>query len=198
MVENEANPGQALTVAGREQARTEIASAKQLAEWVPSLSVHDQISLEYAAGQLLPAVKAAWEATDTKRRSFTGPLTNVVRALNAEFAPALKFWTEAEQAIKSKIAAYRQAVDSTRRTEAEAGLPVLLSPVEAEGVSFRTLRKFEIKNPDEVPRQFCSPDPDKIREHLRNGGLEAIKGVRFYDETQVVARKVKPGAGDEP
>ena len=43
---------------------------------------------------------------------------------------------------------------------------------------------FEVENDAVVPREFCSPDPKKIREAVK-AGKRNIKGVKIYEEAQV-------------
>lgn len=47
-----------------------------------------------------------------------------------------------------------------------------------------TLTKFEITDPNDVPRDLCSPDESKIRQSIKNGSTD-IPGVRIYTEKKV-------------
>ncbi len=47
--------------------------------------------------------------------------------------------------------------------------------------------KFEIEAPKYVPRSFCSPDPQLIRQAVKDG-RRMIPGVKIWDEVQVRVR----------
>lgn len=47
-----------------------------------------------------------------------------------------------------------------------------------------TLTKFEITDPDVVPREFCTPNESLIREAIK-AGRDNIPGVRIYTERKV-------------
>ncbi len=51
-------------------------------------------------------------------------------------------------------------------------------------------RKFEVIAPDEVERQYCTPDEKKIRPFIGKAGdpIPTIKGVRIWDEIKIVTR----------
>lgn len=47
--------------------------------------------------------------------------------------------------------------------------------------------KGEIISPEEVPREFCSPDPRKIRDAVK-AGIRSIPGIRIFEDIQSVIR----------
>lgn len=53
--------------------------------------------------------------------------------------------------------------------------------------SFTKTWKFEITDPEQVPREFCSPDEKLIREAVKNG-TRSIAGVNIYETTEVRTR----------
>lgn len=70
--------------------------------------------------------------------------------------------------------------------------PVLLKkkPVvrsESASASIRTKWKAEVLNPDEIERQFCSPDMKKIQAAV-DGGLREIKGCRVFEDVITAIR----------
>ena len=169
-----------------EEARPSSVTVRDLAR---SFLVRSHEEYERAGG-VLRTVKAEWKRLDDLRKSWTGPLYSVQRSINGAFAGPLGALAEAEQSLKASMAAFDQAQEEARRlavTETPGASPVPFLP-EAEGVSVRVRRAFRIVDPDAVPRQFCSPDPDLIRAHLAAGGVEAIKGVEFFDERIVSVR----------
>jgi hypothetical protein len=146
-----------------------------------SMRVHDAESHARAA-EALKTVKARSKALDTERKSITGPILDAKRRVDALFARALEPLGRIEGALRGEIERYHLELAAARVQAVEAREPVPSMPV-AQGVSVRIVRKWRIVDPDRVPRAFCSPDPAKIETHFAGGGLEAIAGVEFYDDT---------------
>jgi hypothetical protein len=169
-------------------ARIDLPSAEMTRQMAPGVVVNSQASAEQV-GEIIKAIKVDWNRADEMRKTWTGPLTDVVRSINAAFAPRQKALAESEQILKEKLAAYTQQVAIERVEAMRTGAPAS-APVEVQGVSIRTERRFRVVNEDAVPRQFCSPDPAKIAAHIAAGGLEAIVGVEFYDH-QITSVRVK-------
>lgn len=62
-------------------------------------------------------------------------------------------------------------------------------PPKLAGVSFRDEVKFEITDPDAIPRNLCCPDEKKIRNFVKAMGANAvIPGVRVWIEKVVSGR----------
>lgn len=139
-------------------------------------------------GEMLKDVKRRWKALEDVRKSITGPLVNAQRNANAFFARGLDPLAELERALKTALGVY-EAKKEAARLEAIKTAAIVPAPApKLNGITTRTVRRWRIKDPDKVPRQFCSPDADKINEHVRNGGIEAIPGVEFYDDTITAVR----------
>lgn len=164
----------------------ELPPARSVATMAAQLKIHDAPSFDAAAG-IVKAVKAERARIETARKSITGPLQDAMRATQALFRPVLDAYDEAEGAIKREIARYSRAAEESRVAAMVAARPVDAPPV-AGGISIRKVRRFRVSNPDAVPRQFCSPDEEKIKAHLDAGGIEAIAGVEFYDDEIVTVR----------
>lgn len=172
-------------------------SAQDLAAWCDALTVSTPEDYT-VAGEVLREIKTRYHQIDRERKGITGPLVEVERRTNALFRPILDTLSRAEKRVKDALARYTDA----RRLEASealtlaatgpAPLPIgaLLQP-EAKGVSVRQVERFEVSDPDLVPRDFCSPDLDKIKRHIEAGGMKAIPGVRFFTESVVSARRHK-------
>lgn len=161
-----------------------------------AIKITDQASYEEAC-ELARIVKTRWSEIEEVRKSITSPLANAQRNANAFFRPALDRYAEIEAALKVEIGRY-VAERERERVEAMQALASgedvhgsrLMARPEATGVSVRTVRKWRVVDEDAVPRQFCSPDIRKISAFLDNGGIEAIKGIEFYEEQQTSVRKV--------
>lgn len=175
------------------------ASAQDLAAWCEALTVTTPEDYT-VAGEVLREIKTRYHQIDQERKGITGPLVEVERRTNALFRPILDTLSRAEKRVKEALAGYS---DRSRAATVEAltlaatgpdpapmGLSVLAQP-EAKGVSVRQVERFEVTNPDRVPRDFCSPDLDKIKRHVEAGGMRAIPGVRFFTESVVSARRNK-------
>ncbi len=66
--------------------------------------------------------------------------------------------------------------------------PVARATPKVSGISYRTVVKFRIVNPDLVPRQYCAPVEAKIRGIVTALGMNAnIPGVQTYTERVVAA-----------
>jgi hypothetical protein len=154
---------------------------------------------EAFAAQLLREIKETHHQLDEKRETITKPLHQAHKAANGFFKPALKLLEEEEKVLKEKLgryhlhkeAAYNAAVHLVSAAEtpqqAEQAME-LVSNVEApQGMSFRMVSKFAVDYPELVPREYCSPDPQKIAAAL-GAGVE-VPGVRVYQEQQVIARR---------
>ena len=180
----------AMSAAPLALAKNEHAPAVTIRDLAMSFPVTDHASFE-TASEVLRTVKGEWKRLDALRKSWTGPLADVTRSINGAFAGPLGALAAAEDAIKGKLGAFTARMHAAR-VEAVTTNSTEISPIpfmpEAEGVSVRTKRSFRVVDPEQVPRQFCSVDESKIRAHLAAGGLEAIRGVEFFDEQIVSVR----------
>lgn len=137
-------------------------------------------------GETLGHVKGQAKRLDELRTGIAKPLNQALRAVNDLFRPALRAYEDAEGSIKSKIAEYTLRQRQAQEAALLAGLPSE-APASVAGVSTRIRKGFRVVDEASVPREFCSPDPEKIRAHLDAGG-EAPAGVSIVDEIQVIGR----------
>lgn len=168
---------------------------------VQALQITDQASLDWT-GLLLKEVKAKAKDLDAELKSFTKPHREAEAKVRAWFKPALDAAAALEAALKAKIGAYTLACQRAQSAALEAaaaqfqagnqaaGVTALAAvpeaPTAAKGVGVRMVEKFRVVNADLVPREACSPDPDKIKA-LRALGRE-IPGVEFFQDTSVSVR----------
>lgn len=168
---------------------------------VQQIQIVDQASLDWT-GLLLAEVKTKAKELDAELKSFTKPHREAEAKVRAWFKPALDAAAALETALKAKIGAYHlaqakaqqaalqaaaaefQAGNTAAGTMALAAVPETVAAT--KGVGVRVVEKFQVVNPDLVPREACSPDPDKIKA-LRALGRE-IPGVEFYTDTSVSVR----------
>lgn len=168
-------------------------------EGLQRLPVTNDDQCEFAT-QLLQELKSVQHRVEMKRTEISGPLYRAHRAVNELFRPALDALGRGEGVLKSKIADYlrakEQANNAALQAAATAPTPALaqqaiqtVAPVAPpQGVSVRKVWKFRVVDQDKVPRELCSPDPQKIREAFERGRRE-IAGVEFYQEDTVTARR---------
>lgn len=186
-----------------EVAKAESAAFRQEAESalpdIEDFVIQNDDDKDFAA-DLLREVKDKHKAVEGRRKEITVPLNKALRGVNDLFRPALKALEEGEKMLKSKIVGYverrdeerkaallaaSQTKDAAKATEALSKAEVTSAP---EGVNIRYRWVFEVTDPDQVPRELCSPDPKKIG--AMAAGTE-IPGVVWKQEPLVTARKVK-------
>jgi hypothetical protein len=96
---------------------------------------------------------------------------------------------------KQKSAAKIETADTAKQQEKEV---VKIAKIEAKQEAIADYkpktadktRKMEVISPDDVERQYCTPDDKKIRPFIGKPGdpIPTIKGVRIWDEIKIVTR----------
>lgn len=134
-------------------------------------------------------------------RTFKEPLDGVASTLRQKIA-TYQFQKELErrkiQKAMEEEAARLQAKLKAEAAKAGIEAPPLM-PVPAprpdsitrtEGgasASIRTQWTGEITDPDQVPREYCSPDQGKITQAVK-AGIREIPGIRIYEKPVTVLR----------
>lgn len=160
---------------------------------VEAFEIETDKDSEFAA-VMLREIKDQYAAVEEERKKITGPLNQALRATNDFFRPVTTALRDAEESIKKKLGAYvREKREANMRalqvaaTEKKAFASLTLVSTHAPaGIATREVWKFEITDPDAVPREFCSPDPKKI------GAVAPetpIAGVRWFQEDVIASRK---------
>lgn len=193
-------------VQAEEVARSAMALADDWYEAVrDSLIENDED--QRGAALLLQDVKARYKAVEKRREEITVPMNAALRSVNDLFRPPREKLLSLEKILKTKIAEYLErkamanhvAITAAAKATSPAAAIEELAKVELveapQGVSLRYQWKFEVTDPDLVPRHLCSPDMKKISEELgkksdKYGQPDLIPGVRMYQESIVTARKV--------
>lgn len=101
-----------------------------------------------------------------------------------------------DQAIREAEELHRQGetqlADIVLESAASAPAPVVSIPSSVprvDGIAKREVWKFEITNPDLIPREYCTPDQIKIGGIVRAlKGATRINGVRVYSEQVAIHR----------
>jgi hypothetical protein len=169
-----------------------------LAAW-RALDVNTE-ALRVFANDELVKVKTRIKALETQRTTVTGPLNQVLTTVNGWFRPARESYVALEGVLKDKLWKYDQAVkaeqqrqlqaaaEAYRAGQVEAASTALAAipdvPVTA-GTSIATKRVLVVVDPDQVPREYCSPDPGKLRA-VQTGTI--VPGCVWQEQANVRVR----------
>lgn len=159
---------------------------------------------DYAkADEMLGKIKTVGKMIKTKKEEITKPINDSLRKIRELFKPIETTHEEAEVIIKKKMIDFRIAEEA--RLEAEKAKIIkkvetgyikpetavskigtvgdVKSNLKEVGVktSVRTLRKIRIVNEADVPREYMTPDLEKIKEAMLKGGIN-IAGCEIYEE----------------
>lgn len=164
------------------------------------VAINDDATNENAA-KVLRLVKARMKALEAQRVAITKPLNDALRAVNDLFRPPREKFEDIEKMLKDGISDYlrRKQEKNDQAIQTAAVAPTApqaqlalseLRPIEVpKGISTREVWKAEVVDPDAVPREYCSPDPKKIKAYLDSlRGDPSMAGVRFTKESIVAAR----------
>lgn len=170
---------------------------------VRELEINCQEDFDFAS-RLVQLAKVNLKRIDARRTAITKPLLQSKRAVDELFAPALGALNEIERILKGKLGAYSiattqasaAAMASTALVYAAGGTPteVIPEPAAARGISVKTSWSFEVVDPEAVPREYCSPDPDKIEAGIWYADTphtppRPIPGLRFFLKADVTVRQ---------
>lgn len=143
------------------------------------ITVHDATS-EAQAAEFVRQTEAYLSKVDAERLRFTKPLNDAKRAIDANFADALKPLRAAIKAARDSMGAYRARLAEQAQAERErarlaatvqahAEVREALTQAEtltqapvAEKVGYVTSWVPTVVDADAVPRAYCSPDIAKL------------------------------------
>lgn len=126
----------------------------------------------------LVEVKTRAKALEAERTSVTKPLNQVLRTVNGWFKPLSDALSQVEDACKGAIWRYDRALEAEQQkqltaaaeayqtgnaAEATQALSMIPDVPVSAGTSVGTRKVLRIVSPDMVPREYCSPDPVKLR-----------------------------------
>lgn len=185
--------------------------APEAAEWqallaAPAPEVVDDTT-RAAAVAALRVARDAKGALDDRRKAFTEPLHDVKTRIDALYRPLKTSAETLERSYRDEINRYDTEQENKRREAARLAaeaaaqaaarevtermglapamtptITIPAPPAELAGVTARRVWKFRITAPNAVPREYCSPDPEKIQ---AQGPGAAIPGVEWHEESQV-------------
>ncbi len=191
-------------VIARQEADSQFATAVEWWGLVEDFDIETDEQQEEVA-VILRDVKDRYRVLEEKRKEITVPLNAALRAVNNLFRPPREKFEALEHLLKGKITEYlaRKAQENVAALQAAAvaktseeateALATIAPVAPPQGVSVRQVWKFEVTDPDLVPRHLCSPDMKKISDELgkkadKYGQPDLIPGVRVYQEAVVAAR----------
>lgn len=162
-----------------------------------------------AATDDLSIIARLKKAIEEKRRGYTGPINDHLKAVNAAFQEFTAPLTEADIITRQKVKDYRveqerirqeqERINRLRMEAAEAEMKLrdeLTEPVDLVEVApapaehYRTesgtlgtmkVRKWEVENLDLIPREYLMIDATKIGKVVR-AGIPSISGIRIWEE----------------
>lgn len=132
------------------------------------------------ASEQIKKIKRVWKVIEEKRKEYTAPLNQTLKAINKDFKAMQSPLSEAEKVLKTKILDW----EKTRVVEepADEFEEALDNPNEIGYAKVRKQWVFRVYNKSEVPLDFLVVDEAKVREHMRlfaKGGAQAIPGIKF-------------------
>jgi len=162
----------------------------------------------HAAEELLKAVKGKLKLIKQENEISTTQLVEEKKRIDAEkkridawFKPAKERYETMEVRLKAMVAKFQLAAEDQRRQLAEkaraantiAEKTAIIKDVGAaqdvshvKGVTTRFVTKFEVVDPEAVPREFCSPDEDLLKRAIDAGDADPqawlARGVRVFQD----------------
>lgn len=178
----------------------------EMLDGIRALEISSPEDREFAGG-LLREVKAQHKEYEQRRKDVVQPLNQVVRTINGWFKPITSTFKEAEQLLKTKLAAAVGKMAEEQRalqlTAAEASTPKEASEILAQlreapkaelpaGMHSTFTWKFEVEDLEEVPREFLAVDSVRVAVYIKackERGIDPlIPGIRFYQKETVTVR----------
>ena len=191
------------------KANAQADEASQIATMAQGIEIYDNPGFEEAGGVLVE-IKRRSKELEARRKLITKPLMQAKKEVDSLFKAPLNHLKTAESALKSAIVTYQELLEQ-RRLEKLAEAAEIYSEIEkegfstkgamedvtdlmveaetpqpkAQGVSIRTVKKFEVTDEQRLPRYLLAPDMAKIRAAVKSGAI--IPGVRVWEEKSVAA-----------
>ncbi len=174
--------------------------AQRSLEFYKGRKLASQEDLETAT-QALNLVKKKAKWLEETQAEFTKPHRQAEEVVRGWFRPGLQECKQAEALVKGLISSYHlevareaqarmleaskaaQAGDGQACVQALAAAPTV---EKTQGTSLKKVLRFEVVDPNAVPRELCSPDPSKIEAALKL--TRELPGIRVWEDFQVSQR----------
>lgn len=160
---------------------------------------------EQALADVLIALKDKMRVIEEERTALTRPLLDAKREVDDYYRPTLKALEEIESILKHKLAladtrreeenrklrfAAKQAAAMGHKTEAHQLLRAVQDDGAPEGIHYRYAWEYEIIDLEQVPREWLTVDPAKMKSHLksyaRSQAVPDVEGLHFTRRRIVV------------
>jgi len=175
----------------------------RLLESMPS-EVTDQDSWD-EAGVALNKITKLNKELETQRKGLAKPFKDTDKKIKSIADHAAASLEVEKQRLKEAMQTYREQLEQQRQQEmeekaqeaaqAETPFDEEVAKQEAEQPETQTPRqsatktvkvvKFQVSNPDQVPREYCSPDERLIRHAVQKAGVAEIPGVQIWEENEI-------------
>jgi hypothetical protein len=153
------------------------------------------------ANEFLIEVKNKIDSLETERKSYTAPINETIKKLNAKFKELTAPLVIAEKAVKDAILSYREECEKARletqsKIQKKNGdkdiiiASVMPTVIESESGKMVISKKwtFEIIDEKKVPKEFLMVDRDKVDEAI-DKGVRVIEGLHIYEKETVNIRR---------
>ncbi len=153
----------------------------------------------------LTKITKAEKELEKQRKAIDKPFRDVAKRVkqvaDEANAPLAKRKSEIKQAMQEynkKIQEQRQKELEEQAQKAQESDPFTAELTKQEEPETKkprqtttvmvTVKKFEIKNSNQVPREYCRPDERLIREAVQKQGVTEIPGVEIWTEQEPRSR----------
>jgi len=165
------------------------AEARAALEFVGNLTVDSPATYEIAAS-MLKQIKGHASRLDATRKGWTGPLSDVVKDINATFKKALEPLGLCEKALKAKILGYRTQAEKDRAlllehaganpdvAETAIAEAAALEPPKVEGLQIRRTFVGSVTDAQKIPREYLIPDVKALNPIKKATLKAAVKEAR--------------------
>lgn len=164
-----------------------------------SITISNQETLEQATS-ILSQLNKNLDVLTAHKEEKTKPINAALKAIRQDYKPLEEQLTNAITQIKTSITTYvnvqiqeaaklQARILADGRTSTETKISKLSQvddsatdkvKTDAGSVSFVTVKKWRITEPNEIPRHFLMVDEDKVKQAMKDNF--AIKGIEFYEE----------------
>jgi hypothetical protein len=151
-----------------------------------ALTIEDQEQLSQTSA-VLKEIKARLKAVETERTNITKPMNAALKNVNDLFRAPKEALQRCEKILKGKINEYTKKREEECVKALEGGTKIELAALE-KGMSQRELTKFEVTNPDRVPKKYMCVDEKEIRAAIKENPDIKIAGVKIYTDKMLTVR----------
>lgn len=164
-----------------------------------SITISDQASLEQATS-ILSQLNKNLDVLTAHKEEKTKPINAALKAIRSDYKPLEEQLITAITQVKTSITTYvnkqiaeanalQARILSDGRTSATTKIDKLSTidqsatdkvHTEQGSVSFVTVKKWRVTQPNEIPRHFLMVDEDKVKQAMKDNFQ--VTGIEFYEE----------------